>query len=144
MLLVSACLAGFNTRYNGTNCLDAAVRDLVARGRAIPVCPEQLGGLATPRPAVEFRGGTGADLLAGRAAALSEQGEDLSTALMKGARESLRIAELYGVREALLKDGSPSCGVTYVHSGGLRVPGMGVAAELLRQSGIRVRTVDSL
>jgi uncharacterized protein YbbK (DUF523 family) len=142
MFLVSACLAGFNTRYDGTNCLDETVRDLVARGQAIAVCPEQLGGLPTPRPAVEFRGGTGADLLAGRASALSERGEDLSSALLKGARESLRIAVLYGVREAILKDGSPSCGVGYVHVGGLRVPGRGVAAELLWQNGIRVRKVD--
>jgi uncharacterized protein YbbK (DUF523 family) len=135
MLLVSACLAGFNTRWDGSNSIDERVTRLIAVGRALPVCPEQLAGLPTPRPAIEFkRGGE----------AVGKDGADYSEALLKGARETLRVAELYGIKEALLKDGSPSCGVSYVYSGGKRISGKGVTAALLEGKGIRVRTVDSL
>lgn len=117
---------------------------MVAEGRAIPVCPEQLGGLPTPRDEMEFSGGDGAAVLRGEAAVISAGGADCSEFLLRGARETLRIARLFGAGEAVLKDGSPSCGVTAVHRDGARVPGRGVAAELLRENGLRVLTVDSL
>lgn len=144
MYLVSACLAGFNTRYDGSNCLDERVRAMVAEGRAVPVCPEQLAGLPTPRKAMEFSAGDGGAVLRGQAGAVSPDGEDFSGFLVKGAMETLRIAGLYGITEAVLKDGSPSCGVVLVHSGGEKVRGRGVTAELLRENRIRVMTVDSI
>ena len=172
MYLVSACLAGFNTRYDGTNCLDGRVQKLVLSGDAVPVCPEQLGGLPAPRPAVEFEDGDGADALDGRArvrvvgnaphptlsrrervispCAISPEGgeglgvRDHTDALIRGAQETLRIARLYGIKEAILKDGSPSCGTTYVHSGGKKRAGRGITAELLLREGISVRAIDSL
>ena len=144
MYLVSACLAGFNTRYDGKNNTDERVRKLVAKGLALPVCPEQLAGLPTPRVPVEFKGGDGADLLDGKRKATGEDGADYSGALKKGASEVFAIAALYGVKEAILKDGSPSCGVTYVYSNGVRVPGRGVTAEALNRNGIKVKNVDSL
>lgn len=140
MYIVSACLAGFNTRHDGTNCLEEGVRKLVLEGKAIPVCPEQLGGLPTPREPVEFRGGAGRDALEGKTKITSLSGEaDFTQALIKGAEETLRIARLYGAKEAILKDGSPSCGTGYVHSEGKRLPGRGVTAELLHKEGIPVR-----
>lgn len=165
MYLVSACLAGFNTRYDGANSLDERVRRLVISGRAIAVCPEQLGGLPTPRPPLEFLAGAGADLLDGTTG-VREAGKkqknpqadgqkcgqkgreekkiNYAEALIRGARETLRIARLYGIEEAILKDGSPSCGASYVHSLRRRRKGKGVTAELLSREGLKVRGVDSL
>ncbi len=158
MYLVSACLAGFNTRYDGTNCLDERVQKLVLSGMALPVCPEQLGGLATPRNAVEFSSGDGAALLDGtgevRVSCISgaETGKSADPALFKvalirGARETLRIALDYGIKKAILKDGSPSCGSGYIysceggHSCGRKRPGRGATAELLWREGIEVEGV---
>lgn len=144
MYIVSACLAGMRTRYDGKDNMDERVKALVKEGKAIPVCPEQLAGLTTPRSPVEFRGGAGGSLLDGEALVVGEDGMDYSSALVKGAGEVMRIANLYGVREAVLKDGSPSCGVTYIYSEGKKVEGRGVAAELLARNGISVMTVDGL
>lgn len=144
LYLVSACLAGFNTRYDGTNCIDERVKGLVTGGRAVPVCPEQLAGLGIPRSPVEFRDGDGRDLLDKKTRARGRDGKDYTRALIKGAEETLRIAALYGIKEAVLKDGSPSCGVTYVYSRGSRVDGMGVTAAMLARQNIKVKTVDSI
>jgi len=142
MVLVSACLAGFRTRYDGTDALNEEIKDLVLAGGAIPVCPEQEGGLATPRPPVEFERGDGKDALRGLTRAIAVgTGEDFSKALIKGAAEALRIARLYGITEAILKDGSPSCGTTYVHSGEKKIPGMGITAALLSENGIKAVSI---
>jgi uncharacterized protein YbbK (DUF523 family) len=118
MYMVSACLAGMRTRYDGKDSMDERIWALVKEGKAIPVCPEQLAGLPTPRPPVEFRGGAGGHILDDEALAIGKDGNDYSSALIKGAGEALRIASLYEVREAVLRDGSPSCGVTYVYKDG--------------------------
>ena len=110
----------------------------------MPVCPEQLAGLPTPRPEIEFRGGDGESLIEGGARALSKDGTDYTEALLRGAGEVLRIARLYGIKNAVLKDGSPSCGVAYVYVGGRKAKGAGVTAALLKSAGIEVRTVDSI
>jgi uncharacterized protein YbbK (DUF523 family) len=144
MYIVSACLAGFNTRYDGKDALDERVRELVAGGRALPVCPEQLAGLGTPRAPVELSSGGGIGLLDMKARAVGSDGVDYTGAFIRGAGEVLRLAQLYGIKQAVLKDGSPSCGVTYVYSGGSRCEGRGVCAELLAKNGIKVMTVDSL
>lgn len=144
MYLVSACLAGFNTRYDGTNSLDEKVERLVAEGRAVPVCPEQLAGLPTPRPYIEFRNGDGKALLNRDAKAIGKDGFDYSKTLWRGAAETLRIAKLYGIKEAILKDGSPSCGTTYVRIDGSKCHGKGVTAAMLESEGLMVRTVDTL
>jgi uncharacterized protein YbbK (DUF523 family) len=142
MYLVSACLAGMRTRYDGKDSMDERIRALVKEGKAIPVCPEQLAGMTTPRSPIEFTGEV--SHLDGRVRVVDEDGADCSSALVKGAEEVIRIATMYGVREAILKDGSPSCGVTYVYSDGKKVEGMGVSAELLARNGIRVKSVDDL
>jgi uncharacterized protein YbbK (DUF523 family) len=144
MYIVSACLAGFNTRFDGGNRLDERVRRLVLEGKAMAICPEQLAGLPTPRPQTEFESGDGQALLDGKARALTAAGADVGAALLKGAHEVLSIARLYGVEGAVMKDGSPSCGVRCVYAAGRRADGMGVASALLTREGIRVVTVDSL
>lgn len=118
---------------------------LLREGRALPLCPEQLGGLPTPRPPVEFKApGGGAGVLDSGAPMLDADGADRAGAFLAGAREALGLAKLLGVEAAILKDGSPSCGVNYVRTCGGRTPGRGVFAELLARNSIEVITVDSL
>ncbi|MEW6108074.1 MAG: DUF523 domain-containing protein [Nitrospirota bacterium] len=144
MMIVSACLAGFNTRYDSTNCMDNRVAALVSAGKAIPLCPEQLGGLSTPRIPVELcrqhkNGSDEPDIHA-----VGADGKDYTDMLLKGAEETLRIACVFGVKRAVLKDGSPSCGVTYIWCSGGKMQGKGITAELLEKNDIEVITVDSL
>lgn len=143
-VLVSACLAGVACRYDGGSCPLPEVTGLVRAGRAIPVCPEQLGGLPTPRPRAEIRGGDGADVLAGRARVVDEAGRDMTDAFRRGAEEVLRLARLTGARRALLKARSPSCGAGEIYDGSFRGtlrPGDGVTAALLRREGLEVRSL---
>ncbi len=144
MYLVSACLAGFNTRYDGGNALNERVRSLISAGKAVPVCPEQLAGLPTPRKPMEFDSGDGSELLDGGTMVVDADGADMAKALLKGSEEVLRIARLFGVTEAVLKDGSPSCGTTYVYVRGSKREGKGVCAEVLQRNGIKVRSDDSI
>jgi len=132
MILISACLAGFNTRYDGTNCGEDRFIKLVADGKAIPVCPEELGGLKTPREPVE--------LLKGSTAIGRDSGKDYSSNFMKGADEVLEMAKLHHIKRVILKDGSPSCGSTYIKIDGGKCAGRGITAELLIKEGIIVET----
>ena len=132
-VLVSACLLGVNCRYNGVPKEDTAVKELLHREEftLIPVCPEQLGGLPTPRTPSERKGD----------GVISSEGEDRTEAFAKGAEETLRIAKLYGCDVAILKERSPSCGNKEVYDGsfsGTLVTGEGVTAELLRKNGVKV------
>ncbi len=142
MFLVSACLAGLNTRYDGMSCRVKYIESLVAQGKAIPVCPEQLGGLPTPREPIELVGGDGEALLKGNARAFGRSGKDCTTELIKGANEVLKIARLYNVRQVLLQEGSPSCGCNYIKSGNRKIKGKGVAAAALINAGIKVKAID--
>lgn len=143
-VLVSACLAGAHCRFDGECRTDPRVVALVRQGKAVPVCPEYLGGLPVPRPPAEIRGGEGREVLEGRARVYDRDGREVTDAFLQGARRTLRLAWEAGCREAIMKDGSPSCGVGYVYDGsftGTRRPGMGVAAALLVAGGLRVRSV---
>ena len=97
-ILVSACLAGFPCRYDGKAKTDATVVELVRQGHAIPLCPEQLGGLPMPRPACEVR----ADSI------VSADGADFTAAFVRGAETTLALAQQFGCQHAILKAGSPS------------------------------------
>ncbi|NLW17682.1 MAG: DUF523 domain-containing protein [Firmicutes bacterium] len=144
-ILVSACLAGFPCRYDCKSKPNREVMILVAAGLALPVCPEQLGGLPTPRSAAEIVGGDGHDVLAGKARVINGTGADVSDEFVRGARAVAQLARLYGVKIALLQERSPSCGTSQVYDGTfsrrLR-PGAGVAAARLAQLGIEVKTVN--
>ena len=107
----------------------------------IPVCPEQLGGLSTPRPASAFFGGDGTAVLAGRARLVNDAGADVTDHFVRGAHATLRIAQQTGARGAVLKDRSPSCGSTCVKIDGQMAPGVGVTAALLAQAGITITAV---
>lgn len=146
MIIVSACLAGFNTRYDGTNCGHPEVIKLVASGKAMPLCPEQLGGLSTPRPAISFVGGDGYTLLnrIGGVRAMGIDGIDYTQNLINGANEVLRIAKMFNINKTILKDGSPSCGVFKVWVNNEKVEGCGVTTALLKTNDIKVTSIDSL
>jgi len=137
MKLCSACLLGVNCRYNGKNALNKKVVELLEKETLIPVCPEQLGGLPTPREPAEIVGKR----------VITRSGKDVTENFMRGARETLRIAKLFGVKEAVLKQGSPSCGCGRIYDGtfsGKTVKGDGVTAALLKRHGIKVVTEEDL
>lgn len=123
-VLVSLCLTGAACRYDGRdNGID--LRALMDRAELIPVCPEQLGGLSTPRTPAERRG----DRI------VTRDGADVTAAFIRGAEQAALLAEKFGTHYALLKARSPSCGVHEIYDGsfsGVKVPGMGVTAESLK------------
>jgi len=141
--LVSACLVGIPCRYDGGSCPHDQLQALAARGRVLPLCPEVLGGLPTPRPPAEIQGGDGGDVLEGRARVVNIEGKDVTAEFLAGAQEALRIAQRWGIKEAVLKTRSPSCGVGQIYDGsfsGRLKEGEGVTAALLRREGIIVKS----
>lgn len=131
VVLVSACLLGVNCRYNGKGELNEAVRALMKRAVLIPVCPEIMGGLATPRDPAERT----------EDKVMTIAGGDVTSAYQKGAKETLELARLYGCRSAILKERSPSCGSGRIYDGSHKrtlTDGDGVTAELLKKNGILV------
>ncbi|MEO3872955.1 DUF523 domain-containing protein [Nonomuraea sp. B12E4] len=149
-ILVSACLMGRKVRFDGgaKTSSDACLAAWRAEGRLVPFCPEVEGGLAIPRPAAEIEGGAGgAAVLAGDARVLAADGSDVTAAFLAGAREALAAARSAGARLAVLKEGSPSCGVLSIYDGtfgGRRTPGRGVTTALLELNGIRVFGEDHI
>ncbi len=144
-MLVSACLLGLRCRYDGGESTHEEALKLAREGRAIPICPEQMGGLPTPRPKSWLRDGDGREVWRGKAKVVNEKGEDVTTFFVKGAEEALKLARIFGAKRALLKSKSPSCGVSkvYISRGGEPVlaEGMGVTAALLAENGIEVEEV---
>ena len=130
-ILVSACLLGCPCRYDGTAKADPRVLALMERHTLIPVCPEQLGGLPTPRLPSERREG----------GVFDRGGKDVTVQYRQGAGEVLRLARLYGCTHAVLKERSPSCGHGQIYDGtfsGALTAGDGVTAELLAAHGVAV------
>lgn len=141
MRVVSACLCGINCKYNGANNAQEYFINELREGYVIPVCPEQLGGLTTPRAACEIVGGSGEDVLAGNAKVVNPAGEDLTDSFVKGAQECLALMQRAGITEAVLQRRSPSCGVSRIYDGsfgGHLIDGDGVTAALLKMHGINV------
>ncbi|ADL08146.1 DUF523 domain-containing protein [Thermosediminibacter oceani] len=142
--IISACLAGFNTRYDGKNSFSEVFEELVRRGKAIPFCPEQAGGLPTPREPSEIIGKDGFEVIEGKARVLTRDGKDVTEQFLKGARETLKLANITGAEAAILKSKSPSCGCKKIYDGSFRgvlKDGLGVTAAYLKSHGIEV--IDS-
>jgi uncharacterized protein YbbK (DUF523 family) len=136
-ILCSACLVGVSCRYNGEHKAHQKAIRLLDDYNVILVCPEQLGGLPTPRPPSEITGDR----------VIDKNGEDVTTQFVRGAEETLRIAQLVGATEAVLKARSPSCGSTQVYDGtfsGALVEGDGITAAFLKKNGIRVVSENEL
>ncbi|PWY48886.1 DUF523 domain-containing protein [Achromobacter sp. RW408] len=143
-VLVSACLLGHPVRYDGRSVTGG--HDVLARwldaGRVVSVCPEVAGGLPIPRPPAEIEPGADATaVLSGRARVMTVSGEDATRPFVDGAQQALEAARRRGIRIAVLKEGSPSCGSGYVYDGsfsGQRQAGVGVTARMLADAGLRV------
>lgn len=145
-ILVSACLLGLRTRYNDKTKLCQKVLDYLAANdfTPIPVCPEQLAGLPTPRPQTCFARGDGNAVLDGSGSVANDEGVDVTEAFIRGARQTAAIAKLCACKTALLKERSPSCGVTQVYLGDAVIEGRGVTAALLARNDIEVFSEDAL
>lgn len=130
-ILISACLLGVRCRYDGKSVPQDAVCRLAEKYQLIPVCPEQLGGLPTPRASAERRNG----------GVFTNVGGDVTEAYRRGAEEALRLARIFGCKRAVLKERSPSCGSGTIYDGsftGRLTPGDGVTAALLKENDIAV------
>jgi uncharacterized protein YbbK (DUF523 family) len=142
-LVISACLLGVACNHEGRGSPRAIVDELARHYRLVPVCPEVLGGLPTPRAAAELIGGDGADVLAGtgHARVVTIEGEDVTAAYRRGAEAAVIIARTVGAKRAVLKARSPSCGSSAVYDGTFSrrlVPGTGVTAAALTAAGLEV------
>ncbi|WP_027626883.1 DUF523 domain-containing protein [Clostridium lundense] len=146
MIIVSACLCGVNCKYSGGNNLNNDILKLFKEGKAILVCPEQLGGLETPREPHEILQGTGESVLSGTGKVISKKGKNSTDNFVKGAYETLKIAQSCNAKVAILKAKSPSCGCGIIYDGtfsGNKKEGNGVTAELLIKNGIKVYTEEN-
>lgn len=151
-VIVSACLIGMRTRYDACSKGDAILIEYARGHRVIPVCPEQLGGLPTPRPrssivATAPTGATGEhvdgrDVLEGRARVISEDGRDVTDNFLRGAREVAALAEVVGARFAVLKEKSPSCGAAKTSREFHLADGSGVTAALLMAMGVEIFVIE--
>ena len=138
-VLISACLAGINCKFNGeNNLLNRGVLDEISkRYHLLFVCPEVFGGLSTPREPAEIKGGL----------VVTKRAKDVSENFKFGAEICLKIAKLNGCKKAILKARSPSCGSGQIYDGSFSkklIFGDGVAAKLLKENGILVFSEDEI
>ena len=147
MKLVSACLIGIKCAYYGKSRTNRDLLALFQRGELIPVCPEQLGGLTTPRLEAEIYGGTGKNVIEKKAKVIEKDGTDVTQHFIRGAYEVLYIAKKIGIKEAILKARGPSCGCGRIYDGtfsGTLVDGDGVTTALLKMYGIQVKSTEEV
>lgn len=136
MYIVSACLAGIKCKYNGKDNKNEAIAKLVEEGKAIPVCPEVLGGLPTPRVPCEIIKDD-----KGNIKVMDKEGVDRTAEFLEGANKTLAIGKVVGAEVAILKANSPSCGCGFIYDGtfsGKLIEGNGVTTDLLAKNGIKV------
>lgn len=141
MIVMSACLAGINCKYNGKNNQHPVFVSMAKSEEVVLVCPEELGGLPIPRNPSEICQGNGGDVLAGRAAVINREGRDITKHFIEGAKIALEICQNEGVELAVLRRNSPSCGCGEIYNGMFSSTlrsGDGVFAALLKKNGIRV------
>lgn len=147
MILVSMCLIGINCNYKGESKPNKRVIELVKMGKAIPICPEQLGGLPTPRSGARIIKGDGKDVLEGNSKLITDDGKDVTEQYLKGAYETLKLCRMLNVKVVVLKQGSPSCGNGKTQGGENErktVDGDGVTTALLKKNGIKVYSEKDL
>ncbi len=140
-VMVSACLLGHKCRYNGKSCYLPVLISSMKQYQVIPVCPEVLGGLPIPRSPLEISNGDGYDVWAGSALVVNQDGVNFTYEFQKGALETLNLCRKHGVKMAVLKEKSPSCGSKRIYDGTFStrlIPGSGVTASLLKKEGIKI------
>ena len=141
MYLISACLCGVNCKYNGLNNLNDKCLELLRKGEALLVCPEQLGGLNTPRIPSEILGNAKDIIELNKGKVINKEGKDVTKEFLKGAKETLKIAKEANIKKAILKESSPSCGRNFVYDGsftGNKIKGKGITTYLLEKEGIEI------
>lgn len=141
MILVSACLVGLNCKYNSGNNFNQEIYDMVKKGEAIFVCPEQLGGLNTPRVPAEIK------YIDGKRHVITKDGRDVTEEYEKGALETLCLMKKLSINKAILKSNSPSCGCGIIYDGtftGTKIKGNGITSQVLLDNGIEVITEKEL
>jgi len=145
-ILVSSCLLGLKTRYDGTDNYCQEVVDFVENNQfiPIPVCPEQLAGLPTPRPKCWFSYGDGAAVLTGNGELINENKENVTEIFLSGAQECLKIAEMTHCKFAILQQRSPSCGSQRIYLNEKLVEGVGMTTAVLNKNGVKVFSNDNL
>ena len=137
MIIVSACLAGVNCNYKGSNYKIEKVAEMVKNKEAVVVCPELLGGLTSPRIPVELINGK----------AIRKDGVDVTEAFNKGAEKTLEFCKKHNIKKAILKSNSPSCGCNKIYDGtfsGVVIDGDGITTKLLKENGIEVISSDEV
>ncbi len=136
-ILISACLLGENCKYNGGNNRNPGILQFIQGHTVIPVCPECLGGLSTPRPPSE--------LVDGRACSI--HGEDVHEAFVRGAETALQTAKEEAVDLVILQSRSPSCGAKHIYDGSFRgrlIPGQGIFAQMLLEHGFNIADAEDI
>ena len=143
-VVISACLVGIPCRYDGHAKPFPHLEELLQKIQPIPLCPEVLARLGTPRVPMQFVGGDGAAALRGDARLLDEQDRDCTEAVRGGVTSALRLARAAGCTRAILKARSPSCGVHQVHTRQGLIAGSGMFAAACLASGLEVVSDESL
>ena len=138
-VLISACLLGVDCKYNGSNNKldDEIINLLKEKCNLIPVCPEIMGGMPTPRNPIEISDGKVFDY----------DGEEFTKEFEKGSDEVLKLAKLYDATIAILKENSPSCGSNYIYDGTFnhqKINGMGIAAHKLSKENIKLFSEENV
>ena len=141
MILVSACLLGLNCRFNGRSKANESLISSLKNTHTIPFCPEQLGGLPTPRYRAWITQGDGRDVLEGRSRVINEVDADVTAQFIKGTTETERLVTLFNIKKAYLKSKSPSCGVGKIYHNKNLVTGNGVCATMLLQKNIELISI---
>ena len=130
-LLISACLLGVNCKYNGKNNYNSQIEELKKKYELVPICPEVMGGLSIPRDPSEIKDDK----------VISKNGNDVTANFLSGAYQALQLVDISNIKIALLKDGSPSCGSSYIYDGTFtknKITGMGITAKLLKENNITI------
>ena len=136
-LLISACILGINCKYNGKNNYNPLVEKVKEKYILIPICPEEMGGLSTPRNPSEILNDK----------VISSKGDDVTNNFFDGANKALDIVKKENISKALLKEGSPSCGSNHIYDGTFtktKINGMGITARLLKNNNIKIYTEDEI
>ncbi|MBU4369805.1 DUF523 domain-containing protein [Patescibacteria group bacterium] len=147
MVLCSACLLGIKCRWDAKVKPNQRIVDLAKKEILIPVCPEQLGGLPTPRIPQEIQGCSGEKVLNSRGQVKNKKGKDVTKEFIIGARETLKIAKLLGIKEFIGKSKSPSCGYGKTYDGsftGKLINGNGITVALLNRNGIKIISEENV
>ena len=136
-ILISACLLGYKTRYDGLSKPSKKIKEIFENDILIPICPEQMGGLSTPRPKAEIKGDK----------VINIDGKDVTSNYIKGAKMALEIAKLNDVDFCILKSKSPSCGKGLVYDGSFSnnlISGDGICTKLLKENGFKIYSEEEI